>query len=108
MIYLASRYSDPDPNVREARYQAVLTTTRALIQAGHHVFSPIVHGHHLSKLGLPYDADFWKGYNIEMLSGCEGLLVLDTPQWYNSAGIQEELQIAKILKLTVSMQKVLE
>jgi len=44
MIYFASPYSHPDPLVRQARFDAACHAAAGLIQAGHAVVAPIVHG----------------------------------------------------------------
>lgn len=67
MIYLASPYSDPDPAVREQRYEAACAATVAMLRAGHVVFSPIVHSHPLVAYGLPTDWAFWQRVNGDHL-----------------------------------------
>ena len=41
IIYLAGPYSHPDPDVREARYQALTDAATKLVMDGHIVFSSI-------------------------------------------------------------------
>jgi len=61
MIYLATPYSDPDPEVREFRYREVNKAAAQLISEGHHVFSPISHTHPIAQAGdLPTGWDYWR------------------------------------------------
>ena len=45
MIYLASPYSDPDPAVKQARYDAAVRAVGALMARGETVYSRIVSTH---------------------------------------------------------------
>ena len=42
MIYLASPYSDPDPAVRQSRFEAACKATAEMLRAGLIVFSPVM------------------------------------------------------------------
>ena len=101
MIYLASPYSHPDAQVREARFEAACRVAAELVSAGHVVFSPIVHGHPLVRFGLPTDWGFWQRHDREHLGQCKLLLVLAIDGWLQSVGVQAEVAIARALGLPV-------
>lgn len=96
MIYLASPYTADDPDLVEARYQAVAKETARLLTLGLIVYSPIVHCHHLAKeYNLPTTFDFWQDYNMGMLSAAQSLWVFTTMGWQESKGVQSEIAFAQ-------------
>lgn len=97
MIYLASPYSDPDPDVRERRYQEACRAAARLMQDGDVVFSPIAHGHAIAANGLPHRWSFWKRFDIEHLRRCDEVVVLMIDGWQQSEGVRDEVQIAEKL-----------
>ena len=103
MIYLASPYSDPDPAVRCARFEAVCDYAAVMIRAGHHVYSPIAHSHPIAERGLPGGWPFWAEHNRIMLGRCQSVVVLALPGWEQSWGVQAEVAIANELGLTVTI-----
>jgi len=102
MIYLASPYSHPDAQVREARFEAACRVAAELVSAGHVVFSPIVHGHPLVRFGLPTDWGFWQRHDREYLGRSKLLLVVALDDWQQSVGVQAEISIARALGLPVA------
>jgi Domain of unknown function (DUF1937) len=97
MIYLASPYTHPDPQVRKVRFDAACRATAQLIRAGQAVFSPIVHGHPLVRFGLPTDWSFWQWFDLEYLRRCDEMLVLQIDGWQESEGVQAEIALASAL-----------
>lgn len=98
-IYLATPYSHPDPQVREARFRTVNKFAAQLMRLGHHVFSPISHCHPLALAGeLPADWEFWKEYDRTFIEWAEVLYILCQDGWETSIGIQEERKLAILLK----------
>lgn len=96
MIYLASPYSHPDPAVRRWRYDKVCALTADLLQAGRHVFSPIVYSHSLAeRFSLPGSWDFWQRVDLEFIDRCDEVLVYQLPGWEESVGVQAEIAYAK-------------
>lgn len=95
LIYLASPYSHPDRVVRKWRYRMACHGTARLLEAGHLVYSPIVHSHPLTHYGLPTDWGYWKRLDEAMLQRCDELWVLLLDGWAASAGIQAEIQLAE-------------
>jgi Domain of unknown function (DUF1937) len=94
MIYLASPYSHSDPAVREQRFDAACATAAVLMRAGHIVFSPVIHGHPLTRLGLPGDWLFWESQARWQLERCEEVVVLMLDGWDESDGVRAEVEIA--------------
>ena len=94
MIYLASPYSHSDANIREQRFLDVCRMTVTLMQQGHVVFAPIVHGHPLVGHGLPTDWPFWERFDREHLRRCDELVVLMLDGWRESVGVAAEIRIA--------------
>lgn len=95
MIYLASPYSHPRPDIRALRYEAVAAFTVAAMGAGHQIFSPIVYGHHIARThALPTDAEWWRNFNETILATCDEMWVLKIPGWDKSVGVQMEIEFA--------------
>ncbi len=101
MIYLASPYSDPDPLVRKARYEAACDRAALMLADGRLVYAPVVYGHALAERGLPGDWAFWEQHNHAMLSRSTSLLILTLPGWQESEGVRAEIAIARSLGLPV-------
>lgn len=109
MIYLASPYSDPDPQVMEERYQRTFRYTT--IQLLNHVpiFSPIVYGYPFHATGaLSGDADTWKFLNVAMVNAAHQVHVLTLPGWNTSKGVSIEIDLAHRLNIPVSYVKPLD
>ena len=106
MIYLATPYSDPDPAIREQRFQRVNKVAARLMKAGWHVFSPISHTHPIALAGdLPEGWDYWESYDRMMLAMCARLCVLNADGWQTSVGVQAEIKLAQELGLPVEHLK---
>ena len=98
MIYLASPYSDPDPAVREQRFQAVCRVAAEMLAAGMLVFSPITHSVPIAEHGgAPDTWEFWRAVDLEILARCDELLVVKLPGWRKSRGVQAEIARARAL-----------
>ena len=102
ITYLACPYSHPNPAVRKARFKAANRAAAAMMKRGEYVFSPISHTHPMAvEGGLPTDWKFWKGYDTVMLKACGKLVVLKLDGWQVSAGVQQEIKLAKELGMRV-------
>lgn len=101
VIYLASPYSDPDPAIREARYQAVCKYAAKLMSEGLNVFSPIAHCHGIAKYGLPTDWEYWQSVDREWIGMSNRLVVLMLPGWLESKGVNAETLLARDMGLDV-------
>ncbi|MBM4398653.1 MAG: hypothetical protein FJ087_23570, partial [Deltaproteobacteria bacterium] len=61
LTYLASPYSDRDPDVPEGRYRAACAVAAIPCARGELVFSPIAHGHGIAPSGLlPVSWAYWE------------------------------------------------
>lgn len=95
MIYLATPYSDDDPEVRESRFVAVNKAAAILMNSGEHVFSPISHSHPIKKEGnLPGSWDYWEEYDRHHLSMCDELCMFLNDGWEESTGFENEARIS--------------
>lgn len=95
LAYLASPYSHADPEVMEARFDAVCREAARLMFGGAHVYSPIAHTHPIAMRGnLPTDWTYWEGYDHVMISASDELWVLMLDGWQESKGVTAEIKIA--------------
>lgn len=98
MIYLASPYSHHDPEIREARFQAVCRVAGRLMRQGLLVFSPIAHTHPIALAGdLPKGWAYYERFDREMLEACQELWIVKLPGWEISTGILSEIEIAQTM-----------
>ena len=66
--------------------------TAAIINAGHLVFSPILHCHPLAQHhALPGNYEFWRNYNHHMLRLCTEVWVIRVQGWEDSEGVRGEI-----------------
>ena len=103
MIYVASPYSSKYSAVRDQRFELVreFVADRLLIDR-EPVFSPIVYAHDLAQaFSLPFDAAFWRRFNMHMLRRASAVYVLCLDGWVSSIGVSEEIQMAKDLGIPV-------
>lgn len=102
LIYLASPYSDPDPAVRQQRFETVCFVAANLMRKGTHVYSPIAHTHPIAIKGdLPKDWKFWEAFDRKMIRACEAVWVVMMDGWRESKGVAAEIKIAEELGLPV-------
>lgn len=95
MIYLASPYSHPDFEVREARFRRACEVAGRLMAQGEIIYSPIAHTHPISLVcKLPGDWKFWERYDREMIKVADKLYVLRMEGWQESIGVPAEIAIA--------------
>jgi len=94
VIYLASPYSHPWPELRQARFLAAKNVVSKLMSAGKVVFSPIVYSHQFAS---EHGTDFrsWAKFNLEMLNLADELIVLMIDGWELSEGVWTEVEHAK-------------
>ena len=99
MTYLCSAYSDPDPAVRRARFEAVCRCAAALMAKGHRILSPIAGSHPIAEAGsLPLSWDFWQAYDRELIAACDEVWVFCDDGWAASKGVAAEIAIAAELR----------
>ena len=102
LVYLATPYSDPDPDVQELRFLRVNKIAADLMCQGVLVFSPISHTHPIALAGdLPKGWEFWKEFDRKMLSMCAAVIVYMQPGFDRSTGVVAEILAAKKLGIPV-------
>ena len=103
LTYLASPYNDPDPRIKERRYQKICQLAANLIKEGYHIFSPISHNCTLiyQDEELKNGWDLWSRYDELLLNQCEQLLVAKMEGWTRSQGVSAEIAMAKALKMPI-------
>ncbi len=97
MIYLASPYTHPDGDVRQARFDAVCRAAAELMRQGKTVFCPVAHSHAIARYGLPLDWRYWGRHDRRYLEVCDEVVVLTLDGWQESVGVQAEIAIAREL-----------
>lgn len=104
MIYLASPYSHPDPQVRASRYSSVLPVLAALAHKRISVYSPIVHWYNVEiHCGMDLTAhDLWKWSDCDMMNLCTDGLFLKIDGWKTSRGMEHEEQFLRNLAKPVA------
>lgn len=110
IIYLASPYSHPNPEVKHERFEEIARIAGTLMGEGQLIFCPITHTHpiQLYSADLPSGWDFWQRFDKEFLDFCKGMIVVMMDGWKESVGVQAEIQYMKmqnknILYLDVSI-----
>lgn len=96
-IYIASPYSDPDPQVERLRYQRVCQIVAKLIQKHPDCmfFSPIAHSFGMAKYGkLASDYKFWMEIDRKWIDWADELWVADMEGRETSKGIMMETEYA--------------
>lgn len=102
LVYLACPYSDPSPEVREQRFQAVNKAASKLMREGIKVFSPISHSHPIALAGgLPTGWLFWAEYDRAVMECCNKVIVLMLPGWDTSREVFCEVMLAGSMQLPV-------
>jgi hypothetical protein len=102
LVYLATPYSHPDPEVRLRRFHAVNLLAAKLMAKGLLIFSPISHTHPIAEAdGLPLDWEFWSRYDQVMLAACSAMIVYRQAGWEESVGVQAEITLARELGLPI-------
>jgi len=91
LIYLAGPYTQPDPAVREQRFEQANRAAALLMADGHMVFSPISHTHPLVKYRMPVEYDFYRRWSKLFLSVSNQIGVLRVDGWRASVGVKAEI-----------------
>ena len=106
MIYLASPYTHRDPHVVNCRFYDTKRAFAYMLQAGEHVYSPIVLCHQVSiDYRLPSDADYWEKFDFNFLRRCDELRILMLDDWKESRGVRAEIKAATAIHLPITYWK---
>lgn len=98
LTYLSSVYSLGNASIekKQARYKKVCQVAAKMLSEGKYVFSPILHNHPINletNFKLTRD-NFWLGFDLNILSRCNELVIVEMQGWKSSVGIREEAQFA--------------
>ena len=113
MIFLAAPYSHPNEAIRRKRFVRTTDCLIWLLSKRLPVYSPITYGHacvlyqnqhphkfnHYPDLGVSWET--WAGISDNILYGCTDFWILTLDGWYESNGLQRELEMAKAGKKTI-------
>lgn len=108
-LYIASPYTHDDPVIRQRRYEKALDFT-AWLAVTYRLwgFSPIVHSHNMDlQLKPEYDHTFWLTWGKTMLIPSTGLMVFQIEGWEKSAGVDEEIALAREIGKPIYMSQML-
>lgn len=101
-IYLASPYSDPDPAVRQLRYEKVLSAMAMLAENKIPCYCPIAVWHPVSvDHSLPGDHLFWEKQDQAFLLYCREGWFLNLDGWRTSKGMISEAMFLGKLGTTI-------
>lgn len=103
LAYLACPYTHENAPVRESR-SATATDYAARMTARMAVFSPITQGPQIAQYLRPSITQhhkFWMDQCIPILRVCTDLYVLPLNGWRESKGVQEEIEIARLLLMPI-------
>ncbi len=101
-IYLATPYSHPLEAKREIRYiqaalalEAVMRGEMSKTGFAPLVYSPILHSHPLTRLGMPTEFEAWEALDLAMIDWADVVVVIQMDGWDQSAGIKAEVEYAE-------------
>ena len=106
VIYLASPYSHPDPEVMQLRFHEISLKAAELVKEGYVVLSPITYGHTLVEhLTMPTDFEFWQSFCISLLAKCDQMAVYEMVDWEKSRGVLNEIKYAQANNIPIKYIK---
>jgi hypothetical protein len=95
LIYLACPYNSPNPQIMEERARTANRIAAELMARGALVFSPLTHNLPLLREGLPAGWSHWAEFDQTVLERCDKLIVVKLEGWEDSAGVRNELKLAR-------------
>jgi len=105
LIYLAAPYTHPSQTVRETRYQQLMEYFIQQLQTGSYIFSPILHSvntHNRAYIdGNKVEYKTWISLDLNILSRCDELHILQLDGWKESLEVEQEYQKAKELDILI-------
>jgi len=102
LIFVSMPYSDPSPEVIEARMAIYCREMGKFALKGERVIGVLWFHYALQQVpGLGKDWKFWKEYSEALIRRCKKVRVLMAHNWEESEGVIEETKFAKSLGITV-------
>ena len=102
LMYLAAPYSRvDDKHIFMEKFMKF--SARYMMEKRVHIVSPLFN--HYSMIHVPEmetDWNAWGAYSEDLLTRCDGLIVLCLPGWKESSGVQAEIDIANKHGILVS------
>lgn len=95
MLYLATPYYHPSPEVRNARYQAAKCFLEFYMRQKIPAYSPIVHCHHSASALSDWTNEDFVEYDLAFLKLCSAMVICPIPGYEVSKGILREMKFAK-------------
>lgn len=104
LIYLASPYTHPMPDVQHERAATAARVAGEMIKLGYHVFSPIAHGHTIVQ-HCNISGSWWQWHNLSllMLSRCNELWICTIDGFGDSIGVNYEVGKAEEMGIPIKM-----
>ena len=103
MIYIASPFTDSDPQVELLRYKLTMHYTARLTSEGALCFSPIVYAYPMHReYSLSGAFLYWQRFNDFILSSCSAVHVLQLAGWQDSLGVAHEIAEARRLEMPIT------
>lgn len=98
-VYLGIPYSDPDPKVRQERFELANRAAAYLFKSGLNVMSPISHSHPIAlNMDNCNNSEFWCKVDSFWQKQCVRLYVVKAPGWEKSTGLKREIELARSIK----------
>ncbi len=96
LVYLASPFSSPDPDLERWRYESACEATGELHSRGVLAYSPIAHTYAIARVGgFATGFETWRPFDLAMIEACGEMAVLMLPGWDRSEGVLAELEHAQ-------------
>jgi|HubBroStandDraft_4_1064222.scaffolds.fasta_scaffold27933_4 hypothetical protein len=99
VLYLACPYTDPDPAVRQSRFETATAVAADFIRQGRIVYSPITMTHPidvvLAGATNTLGSDYWVAFDEAFMEMCSEMVVVQLDGWQKSNGIKREITYFK-------------
>ena len=94
ITYLAAPFTSVNPQVRQARLEAVKIVSDRMVRKDKVVFSPLEYTQGMQTRST-FPPQGWYAFDLTILRRCDELLVLALPGWQASHGVMMEIAVAK-------------
>jgi hypothetical protein len=95
IVYLACPYTDPDPAVRQVRFEVATAVAADLVRRGRIVYSPITMTHPIDAMlagdSNTLGSDYWVAFDEAFMEICSEMVVIKLDGWNDSEGVQREI-----------------